>query len=416
MDTELALIGTSHQHAPLEIRERLAIPAEQATETARALAAACGEAVVLSTCARTEVYLSGRATAAAEEKATQLFQHRSRLPADQLRPLLYRKHDADAARHLLRVAAGLDSIVLGEGEILRQIRQAHAHGAPGPVLNALFRRALHSGKRTRTETRLGHRSVPLPVAAAEAVNLTLGGLDGKDMLMIGAGRISALCARELAQRGAQIAFIANRTLSRATPLARALGAEALTLDRIPEALGQVDAAISATSAPGTLITTDQIRRALQAKKGSPLCLVDLAIPRDIETTTNTLKRCTLHTLDQLDDARNRQHPNTHRAIAQATQIVDEEHHHFYAWWASRAAVPTITTLRAKAEEIRLSELARAEPKLRSLTPTQRQLVETITTQLVNKLLHNTTIRLKEASENPETALPSAAGAAPAHHA
>ena len=291
----IVLVGISHHQAPVELRERAALDPKRAAELARTLAGEHSEAVCLSTCNRTELYLADESPEGAEEKAEAAL---LALEAD-LGPALYRLRDEQAALHLFRVAAGLDSLVPGEGEILGQVRAAHAAGAAGSLLDRLFRQALHAGKKARTETAIGESPASVSAAAAALAEQVFGELGGREVVLIGAGKVGELAIRSLVSRGASIAFVANRTAGRAQELAARFGGTPLSLDRVGDALARADVVISSTSAPGWTLTREVVERSLPSRKGRSLFLIDLAVPRDLYPTIHELDGCYLYDIDDL---------------------------------------------------------------------------------------------------------------------
>ena len=253
----LVLVGTSHHHAPVELRERVALDREQARELAARLAEGGGEAVCLSTCNRTELYVAGADAEATERAAVAALAELE----PQVEQALYRLHDHAAALHLFRVAAGLDSLVPGEGEILGQVRAAYELGTTGTLLDRVFRQALHAGRKVRAQTAIGESPASVSSAAAALAEQVFGDLDGRAILLVGAGKISEQAARNLLTRGARIAFVANRTLDRAEELARRFGAEPLPLERIEEHLVTADVVVASTSAPGYVLDAETVARA-----------------------------------------------------------------------------------------------------------------------------------------------------------
>jgi glutamyl-tRNA reductase len=384
----VVLVGISHHRAPIELRERAALDPKRAAELARRLSGDRGEAVCLSTCNRTELYLADESADEAERKAE------AALIAleSELGPALYRLRDEAAALHLFRVAAGLDSMVPGEGEILGQVRGAHEGGATGPILDRLFRQALHAGKKARTETAIGESPASVSSAAAALAEQVFGDLRGHSILVVGAGKVGELAVRNLVTRGAKIAFVANRTLDRATELAHRFGAEPIPLDRVAGELERADVVLSSTSATGWMLTRDQVERALPARKGRPLFLIDLAVPRDLDPAIHELDDCYLYNIDDLEAVVAETLAGRRREAERAEGIVAEEADRFRDWQASLDVVPAITSLRARAEEIRAAELDRAK-----LNDSERRAADSVTAAVLNKLLHLPTIRMKEAA-------------------
>jgi glutamyl-tRNA reductase len=347
---------------------------------------------VLSTCNRTELYLEREESAENEAAAamTELAGDRSQ----DLAAALYRLRDDGAALHLFRVAAGLDSLVPGEGEILGQVRSAFEAGEPGPLLDRLFRQALHTGRRVRIETAIGESPASVPSAAAALAQQVFGELNGRRVLLLGAGKISEATARNLVSRGAEIAVVANRTIAHGEDLARKLGAQALALDAVAAELEHVDVVVSATSAAGVVVSRGTVAHAFRVRKGRPLLLVDLAVPRDLDPAINGLEGCFLYDVDDLRAVVEETLSGRRSEAARAERLVAEEAERFREWHAALDIVPTIASLRALAEEIRDSELARAGGRL---SETERRHVESVTSQILAKLLHLPTIRMKEAA-------------------
>lgn len=395
------LVGLSHQVAPVELRERVAVDLDRAGLLSRALAADGREAACLSTCNRTEVYVVGDADAGDHALAALIELAGSH--GDELGKVLYRLADEAAALHLFRVAAGLDSMVPGEGEILGQVRAAYEAGATGPVLDRLFRQALHVGKKARSETAIAESPASVSSAAAALAQQVFGELGGRNVLVIGAGTAAELAARNLAARGAAIGSVASRSLERAEQLAGRFAARAVTLERVEEELAGADVVVSSTSAPGFVLERSQVELALRGRRGRPLFLIDIAVPRDLDPTINELKDCYLYDIDDLEAVVAESLAGRRREAARAESLAVEEADRFWEWQASRDVVPAIASLRARAEEIRAGELARAENRLGRLTEHERRAVESVTAQIINKLLHLPTVRMKEAAATPDGA-------------
>ena len=380
---KLSLVGISHRHAPVEVRERVAFSARNAAELARSLADG-GECVCLSTCNRTELYVVGERS---EQRALDALRTHG---GEDIAALTYRLADQAAALHLFRVAAGLDSLVPGEGEILGQVRAAYEAGSPGPLLNRLFHDALHAGKRARSQTTIGESPASVPSAGAALAQQIFGELDGRRVLVVGAGKIGELAARNLAARGAEISAVANRSLKHAEALARKFGARAASLDSLADELGAVDVVVACTGSQEVVVRVEDVR----GRRTRPLFLIDLAVPRDVDPAINELDGCYVYDIDDLEAVVAASLTGRRREAARAEAIVAEEAERFRAWQASLDVVPTIASLRARAEAIRAAELGKAAAKL---TDEERQAVESITAQILNKLLHLPTVRMKEAA-------------------
>jgi glutamyl-tRNA reductase len=380
----LVLVGTSHRLSPVEVRERVAFDLAGAADLARRLADD-GEAVCLSTCNRTELYLAHPDPEAAEARAAKA------LLGDEVE--LYRMTDEAATLHLFRVAAGLDSLVPGEGEILGQVREAYEAGAHGPVLDRLFREALRVGKKVRTETAINESPASVSSAAAALAQQVFGDLDGCRVLLVGAGEVSELAARALVARGATIASVTSRTQANAARLGEAFEARAVPFDRLGVELEHADVVVSSTSSPEPVLSREQV----PDRKGRPLFVIDLAVPRDVDPEVAQLEDCYVYDIDDLQAVVRESLSGRRREAERAEAIVAHEAERFRDWQASRQVVPAIASLRERAESIRSGELAKAESRLEGLSESERRTVESLTTQIVNKLLHVPIVRLKQAA-------------------
>ena len=397
----LVLVGTSHHRAPVELREQLFVSAAENAEVVRRLASADAEAVVLSTCNRTELYLAHADEEAAQERAFGELSALAELSESEIAPALYTLVDEAAALHVFRVAAGLDSLIPGEAQILGQVRRAYEvareAGTAGPVLHRLFRQSLRVGRRVRTETAIGENPASISSAAAELAERVFGSLEGRRILVVGAGKMSDLATVNLISRGVDSVFVANRSVERAERLASRFGARAAGLDAVEEELERADVVVASTSARGYVLSTEQVARAMRKRRGRPIFFVDIAVPRDIEPSVNEIEGCYLYDIDDLERVVEESVAGRREEAVRAEAIVTEEGERFREWQRSLDVVPAIASLRALAESIRETELARAEGRLGSLSPTQRRAVESLTAQIVNKLLHLPTVRMKEAA-------------------
>ncbi|HEY0416337.1 MAG TPA: glutamyl-tRNA reductase [Gaiellaceae bacterium] len=378
------LVGLSHHVAPVELRERVTLDRDAAQELARSL----GDAVCLSTCNRTEVYLADGDDEAAVAALEQL-------AGESLDGVVYRLHDESAALHLFRVAAGLDSLVPGEGEILGQVRDAYEAASPGPFLDRVFRHALAVGKRVRTETAIGESPASVSSAAAALAVQVFGDLAGRRVLLIGAGRIGELAASNLASRGATIAYVANRTAEAARELAHRFGGEPVVLADVSSRLGEVDVVVSSTSAPELVLHASDV----PPRRHAPLFFIDIAVPRDLDPGLGGLDGCFLYDIDDLEAVVAETLSGRRAEAERAEQLVAEEAERFRSWRASLDVVPAIASLRARAEEIRSAELAKVR-----VSEEERRTLESVTAQILNKLLHLPTVRMKEAAVSADGAV------------
>jgi glutamyl-tRNA reductase len=397
----LVLVGTSYQHAPVELRELLAYDADLRREALGRLAGDGSEAVVLSTCNRTEVYAVDSQPGQAEERIYGELAGLSGLTQSELAPALSSVTDEAAAVHLFRVAAGLDSMVPGEAQILGQVREAYeaarAAGTAGSTLHRLFRQALRVGKRVRTETAIGENPASVSSAAAELAERVFEGLEGRRILLIGAGKTADLTAANLISRGVGEIVVANRSPERAEALARRFGGRAVGLEALEEELAHADVVVASTGSQGLVLSGDQVGRAMRERRGRPVFFIDIAVPRDLDPAINELEGCYLYDIDDLDRVVAESVAGRREEAVRAEAIVSEEADSFRAWQLSLDVVPAIASLRARAESIRLEELDRVESRLASLSPSQRRAVEALTSQIVAKLLHQPTVRMKEAA-------------------
>jgi glutamyl-tRNA reductase len=374
----LVLVGTSHHHAAVELREQVALDRDEAHDLAARLAEGGREAVCLSTCNRTELYIAADDAQRGEEDAVAALASL----APNVEPALYRLHDRAAAHHLFRVAAGLDSLVPGEGEILGQVRLAHEVGTTGPLLDRVFRQALHAGRKVRTQTAIGESPASVSAAAAALAEQVFGSLEGRSILLLGAGKVSEQAAQNLRSRGAEIALVANSKTEHR---------------HIEEQLAAVDVVIASTNAPGVVLEAATVTDALRKRRGRRLLLVDLAVPRDLDPVIGELDGAYLYDIDDLEQIVVETRSLRRREAERAEAIVAGEAEKFHEWHASLDVVPAIASLRARAEEIREAELEKAESLLGRLDESQRRAVEAVTAQIVNKLLHLPTVRLKQAA-------------------
>jgi glutamyl-tRNA reductase len=398
----LVLVGTNHRSAPLPVRERLAAHDHGHDLVDHMLAAEpVAEAVGLATCNRCELYMVGGDLEAMREAAVERLVDLSGHDRARLEPMLYVRSGAEAAEHLFSVAAGLDSLVPGEAQILAQIRDAYASafewGATGPVSNRLFHVALEAGKRVRHETAIGSGGASVASVAADVAADRLGGLPGARVLVVGAGRVAELVASNLAARGAGPLRVANRDSGRAAALAARFGGTAIAWDELAAAADDADVVVSSTAAPGHVIHAGDLR------PGRPRLLIDLAVPRDIDPAAADVDGTSVIDLDALEVAVRRTIALRRGESGRARAIVAEQAAEFRDWMAALRVVPAITSLRDHAERIRMAELRRMEPRWDALTPADRERVDAVTRSMLNKLLHQPTVRLKQLAAADQSA-------------
>jgi glutamyl-tRNA reductase len=402
--TRLLVLGVSHKTAPVEVRERLALPQARASELARELREEAGvpEVVTVSTCNRTEVYAVAEDPVAAESAVLSLLARRAGIGPTELAGAIYAHHNCDAARHLYRVVSGLDSMIVGEDQIQGQVKRAYesalAERATGPLTNHLFEAALSTGKRVRAETAIGERRLSAPTVAVALAAEQLGSLAGRQVVLIGTGETSELTARALSGTGAELVFVASRRRARALSLAAHYGGASLSFDELPEALLSADIVVAATASPHLLIEVDEIAEVMRERGGRPLLLIDLAVPRDVQGACARVPGVTLRDIDDLEAvvARNRQ---VRQAEARrAETIIEQEIQEFASWLGSLEVLPTIAALRSSAARIAEQVLAENAGRWESASPRDRERIEQLARTIVNRLLHEPTLRLKDLSD------------------
>ena len=403
----LAVVGISHRTAPLEVRERFVVDAHAGAAALRRLASiGCTEAVLLSTCNRTELYMGapGVHPDASAIGARFLTEHAGMAEADADR-YLYTLHDDGAVEHLFRVVSSLDSMILGEAQIQGQVKEAYeralgsANGdfVVGPVLARLFETALRVGGRVRSETKLGTGAASVPSASIELAQKIFGSLAGRRALVLGAGDMSELTIQCLRDAGVSDIMVANRTAARAEEVAQRLNTRAVTFEGMPALLREVDIVASATAAPHAVITRAVAEAALGAGRRTPLLILDIALPRDVEREVGELPNVFLYDVDDLSQVVEGTLERRRSEIGIAEQIIQDGMQEFRAWHRARNVVPLIRELRGRAEEVREVETARALRSLGHLSEADRAAVESLTRQLLNKVLHSPTTRLRDAA-------------------
>lgn len=396
----LYLLGVSHRTAPLDVRERLDFSSRDlgAAVEALALRPSATESVVLSTCNRSEIYVASADPVVAREDLIDFLREYHGLPREAFQPHLFAREDSAAAQHLFRVAAGLDSLVVGEPQILGQVKEAYqaaaARHCAGPLLNRLFHWSFGVGKRVRTETALGEGAVSMSFAAVALARKIFGWLDGRRVLVVGAGETGTLTAQHLRSHGVGEIAITSRTAAHASELAGAVAGHTVPWDRLEPALADADIVVTATGSQRPIITRDQIDAATGRRRPDPLFIIDLAVPRDVEPSVSDIEQVFLYNVDDLQGIVQENLSRRGAEVDRAEAIVGEEVERFSSWQRSRAAVPTIVALRKRFESIRLAELERLEGKLTGLSPEARARVDDLTRLLVEKLLLEPTEQLK----------------------
>ena len=395
----ITVLGVNHRTAPLEVRERFAhAPREVPASLERVLAAGARGGVLLSTCNRTEFYLAESDDTAPDAVWALLSE---RLGGGRSASGYgYSQRDRDAVRHLYRVSAGLDSMILGESQIQGQVREAWemSKAQAGPVLHRLFQSALLVGSRVRSETGLATGAASAPSAAVAVAGKIFTQLAGRSALILGAGDMAELAATCLASEGVRVTLVANRTYERARAIAEDLRAHAVTLDEAWEHFAETDIVLCSTAAPHAVVTWDRVAPAVARRRGRPLCILDLAVPRDVEPAVAQLENVFLYDLDDLQAVAAQAAAGRRRDIPAAEHIVSEEVERFWGWYGGLVVVPVLKAFRDRMEQVRATELERALRRMPHLTPEDRAQFEQFSRALLNKFVHPPTVALKEAAQ------------------
>ncbi|MEW5960076.1 MAG: glutamyl-tRNA reductase [Chloroflexota bacterium] len=403
---KILLMGLSHKTAPVAVREKLTFTSTMLRSALthfdsthpQAHLEDVREGVILSTCNRLEIYAFVHRPKIAQKAIIEFLGRACDIRPEEFVDHLYGREDGEAVRHLLRVASGLDSMVLGEPQILGQITEAYeaalSQGAADLVMSALLRAAIHTGKRARTETMIGVNPSSVSSVAAGVAQQLLGDLSSRHVLLIGAGEMGAIAARALLKRGAAQIVVANRTYENAAQLAEALNGKAITFQQLAGAMVQADIIITSTGAPHTILNRSLLEPAMARRPARPLFIIDIAVPRDVDPNVTEIPNVYLHDIDSLqgraaDNVRERM-----AEIPRVEAIVEAEATRFLDWFVSLGVVPTITDMRQVVEELRQRELDHLFKRL-NLDEQQQQLVEKMSHRLVNKILHEPTTRLKK---------------------
>ena len=393
---QLTVTGISHHETPVSLRERFAFNADEMAPALGRLRSFAGAAIV-STCNRTELYLSADRAVPRDAAVEALAEARGVILPEGVE--FFHHRGAAAIRHLYRVAAGVDSLVVGESEILGQVREAFsaatAAGTSDPVLARLFHTALRVGRRARNETEIGSHGLSVAAIAVALSRQVLGSLSRKTVLVVGAGDAGQRAASALAQSGAGRLLVTTRTAGRAEEIARDLNGLALPFSDLAAALPEADVVITATSAPAAVITAEELAAAMNRRPGRPLLIVDIAVPRDIEPEAREVPGVHLYDIDDLEAVAEKNLEARRREVGTVEQIVEAEADRFEAWLSGRQVVPTIAGLRNRAEAIRLRELERTLARLPNLDEADRKRIDAMTRSLVKRLLHSPVTRLRE---------------------
>jgi glutamyl-tRNA reductase len=398
---EIVVIGLNHKTAPVEVRECLALASADSPIVLESMRQApyVDEVLLFSTCNRVEFLLATKdATRAAEAVKDFLSEFKS-TPRSTFEHALYVHHGEEAVRHIFRVASSLDSMVVGEPQILGQIKGAYQlatdHKACGVVLNRLMHKSFSVAKRVRTETGIGDSAVSISYAAVELGRKIFGELAGKAVLLLGAGEMAELAVEHLITNRAEPIFVANRTFERGLEVAERFNGTAIRFEEVRDYLKQVDIVISSTGAPHYVLVRDDFKGVMRARKTRPLFFIDIAVPRDIDPEINRINNVYVYDIDDLNEAIQENIEERRQEARRGERIVDEAVIQFRRWFEALDVVPTVVALREKAEQIRQAELKKTFSSLKSISEEDRAAVDRLTAALVKKLLHDPTLFLKE---------------------
>jgi glutamyl-tRNA reductase len=399
-------IGMNHETAPVELRECLAAPEGNVAEVLRRMREldCIKEAFFLSTCNRVETLFTTEDPAVAKESVISLMAGLGNMEKQQVLSSLYTLEDADAVQHLFRVASSLDSMVVGEPQILGQIKEAYGQATrektSGVILNRLLHRAFHVAKRVRTETGICEAAVSISYAAVEMAKKIFHTLDGKRVLLIGAGEMAELAAKHLMAQGVSSLSVANRTFDRAAEIARRFDARPIAFKEIGIQLLEVDIVVASTASPEFVIQYDQVKGSLRKRRNRPLFFIDIAVPRDVQPEVNDLDNVYVYDIDDLKGVIALNLSQRQQEAVKAESIVEEEVAKFQRWLKTLSVVPTIISLREKVESIIQTELKKSRANLRDLTADQQAAVRILTRSIAEKILSDPVVFLKQKADRP----------------
>lgn len=403
--SELLGIGVSHKTAPVAVRERLALTPGRVGEFLRDTLAVgdVQEAVVISTCNRTEVYVVARDPVEAETRVLGMLARKAGIRPTELAGSIYALRNCDAARHLYRVTSGLESMIVGEAEVQGQVKRAYddalAARSTGPMTNHLFRAALATGKRVRSETEIGARKLSVSSLAASLVSDQLEGIDSREVLLVGAGETSELAARALAGRGVEAIFVANRRRERAISLAQRFGGQAMSFDELPAQLERADALLCTTASPHPILAAEEVEAVMEARGGRPLLILDLAVPRDVAPEVRDVPGISLYDIDDLQAVVRRNRSVRQVEAQHAEGIVEEEIQRFAEWLGGLEVLPTLGALRARGQAIAEQVVRENAGRWESASARDQERIAALAQAVVNRLLHEPTVRMKHLGDD-----------------
>ena len=401
---EIILIGLSHKTAPVEIREKFCLTKDGVAEILDRLRGISGirEGIVLSTCNRLEIVAAGEGREAEEADLRSLMAEMGRMRPEELAPYLYSYQGGEAVGHLFRVASSLDSMVLGEPQILGQLKEAYGRAsdckATGLILNKLLHRSFSVAKRVRTETKIANQAVSVSFAAVELAKKILGELEDKRVLVVGAGEMSELAVRHFISQGVKEIFVTNRTFSRAAELAEEFNGKAVPFEEFQRQLAKMDIILSSTGSNRYLVRREELTSVIRMRKNRPMFFIDIAVPRDIDPKINEIDNVYVYDIDDLEGIVEVNKEERKKEVAQAQGIIAEGVKSFSQWQRGLEVVPTILALREQAEDVRRREVAKTLALMKNSSEENRKLLEMLTTSIVNKILHHPISMLKHQEE------------------
>ena len=404
---KFSITGVNHKSAPVEVRERLAFDERALGEALLELKRRPGfcEGLILSTCNRVEVALTCEDNSAPGVAVDEFLADTRQVARDWVTPYLYRYEDRDAIRHLFRVAASLDSMVVGEPQILGQLKSAYAlakeHGAVSGFLDVLFTRAFNVAKRVRSETDIGANAVSVSYAAVELAREIFGSLNDKKVMIVGAGKMSESAARHLRRSGAVHIFVTNRTHERAAEMAQLFEGKIVEYTNFVSFLPEVDIVIASSGAPHYIVTRDDMKKVIDARRNRPMFLIDIAVPRNIEPSVNKLDNVFLYDIDDLERVVDTNLQGRRQEAEEAEAIIGEEVERMVARLKTREVVPMIVSLQEQLENLRAAELARMRSKFGALTPDQEAALDALTKSIINKIAHGPISELRRQASEPD---------------
>lgn len=396
----LVVVGLNHRTAPVEFREKLSFPEESITKhldklTSNKIIRGC---IVLSTCNRTEIYA---AVLDVDKGLTKIREHLAkccRADLGEIMNYLYTYTLYDVITHLFRVASGLDSMILGETQILGQVKNAYQlaceHGSTNRVLNTLFQQAIAVGKKVRTDTLIDRNAVSISYAAVELARQIFEGLEGKSILVIGAGKMSELTAKHLVANGVNNVLVSNRSFERAEALAKQFNGEAVRFDQLPDFITETDIIITATAAPHYVLIKPCIEKIMERRQGKRLFIIDIAVPRDVDPMVGDIEGVSLFDIDDLQNVVDQNLAHRKKEAAKAEKIIEHEIAEFWKWVNTQFVTPTVAALKKRGEDIRQKEMAKAFNRLGNITEREKKIISSMTNSIVNQILHDPVMQLK----------------------